>query len=175
FIMRTAQVKRNFTAKHIVMLVLALILVASMAFLDSGRSADPIASLTFASAIGLFLAGWLASMAMLLPGISGSFILLLIGVYPTAIEALSELNLPIIAVIGAGVILGFIISSKAIKYLLSHFPHMTYAAILGLIIGSLFVVFPGIEVVSGQWLISMLTFIIGFLVAFLFGSKDEEA
>ena len=82
-------------------------------------------------------------MAMLLPGISGSFVLLLLGVYSTAIGALSNLNLPIIAVIGAGVIVGFIVSSKIISYLLTHFTYVTFAVIIGLIIGSVFVMYPG--------------------------------
>ena len=58
--------------------------------------------------------GWLV--AMLLPGISGSFILLIIGVYPTAINALTTLNLPLIVVIGAGVMVGFVVSSKGISF-----------------------------------------------------------
>ena len=82
-------------------------------------------------------------MAMLLPGISGSFVLLLFGVYSTAIGALSNLNLPIIAVIGAGVIVGFIVSSKIISYLLTNFTYITFAVIIGLIIGSVFVMYPG--------------------------------
>ena len=54
--------------------------------------------------------GWLVWLCYF--GISGSFILLIIGVYPTAINALTTLNLPLIAVIGAGVMVGFVVSSK---------------------------------------------------------------
>ncbi len=91
-----------------------------------------------------FFAGWMASMAMLLPGISGSFILLIIGVYPTAINALTTLNLPLIVVIGAGVMVGFVVSSKGISFLLDRYKSMTFAAIIGLVIGSIVIVFPGI-------------------------------
>lgn len=171
---RQADVKRNFTFLHWIMLAAAMIAMALTAFVQPDRAAEPITSLTFMSGAGLFLAGWAASMAMLLPGVSGSFILLLLGVYATAIDALSSLNLPVIAVIGAGVIVGFIVSSKGIRYLLSHFPHMTYALIIGLIAGSVFVVFPGMAEGLAQWLVSILTFGLGLAVALFAGSRQRS-
>ena len=114
--MREADAKSSFKGKHIVLLIVAAILVAITAFFKPDKAADPITTLTILNAIGLFFAGWMASMAMLLPGISGSFILLIIGVYPTAINALTTLNLPLIVVIGAGVMVGFVVSSKGISF-----------------------------------------------------------
>lgn len=175
YMIKQAEAKKNFKPIHLVLLVVAAVLVASMAFLNPDRSAEPLTSVTALSAIGLFLSGWIASISMLLPGISGSFILLLLGVYSTAINALSTLNLPIILIIGSGVILGFILSSKGIKYLLSQFPHMTYAIIVGLIIGSIFVVFPGIPNDLGTIVISCLTLAIGFGAAQLFSPNRVES
>lgn len=109
-------------------------------------------------------------MAMLLPGISGSFILLLIGVYTTAIKALKDFNIPLILTIGAGVIIGFIVSSKAIRYLLTHYQHMTYAVIVGLIFGSFFVMFPGVPGGSELWL-SIITFLAGLVFSLWFSSE----
>lgn len=171
YMMKKADVKKNFKVNHYVILFLCIALLAFMAFTKPDSELKMEGSLTFLMVIGLFLSGWLASMAMLLPGISGSFILLLLGVYPVAINALSTFNLPIIAAIGAGVIVGFIVSSKGIRYALSHFPHITYAAIIGLIIGSVFVVFPGIPS-GGLIFICLLTFVAGLFITKLIGSKD---
>ncbi|WP_042345329.1 DUF368 domain-containing protein [Bacillus massiliigorillae] len=172
FIAKQAKVKTHFSGKHFIVLLIVGVLLASLAFIKPQES-EPITTLTVSSTIGLFFAGWLGSMAMLLPGISGSFILLILGAYSTAIAALSDFNIPIIAVIGAGVIIGFIVSSKAISYVLENFPYMTYAVILGLILGSLFVVFPGIPTGTGTIIICIITFVAGLFVTSLFSSPKK--
>ena len=172
FIAKQANVKTNFNIGHFLLILVVGAALASLAFINPQDSA-PITTLTASNAVGLFFAGWAGSMAMLLPGISGSFILLLLGVYSTAIGALSNLNLPIIAVIGAGVIVGFIVSSKAISYLLSHFKYATFAVIIGLIIGSVFVMYPGLPEDGTYLVMSLLTFFIGLLVASLFSSPEK--
>lgn len=164
--------KTNFKFRHFLFILIVAGALASLAFI-SPQDNTPITSLTASNALGLFLAGWAGSMAMLLPGISGSFILLLLGVYSTAIGALSNLNLPIIAVIGAGVIVGFIVSSKVISYLLNNFRHATFAVIIGLIIGSVFVMYPGLPEDGTYLVMSLLTFFIGLLVASLFSSPEK--
>lgn len=170
-LMKEANAKETFKAGHIVILIVAAVLVAVTAFFKPDKAADPITTLTILNTVGLFLAGWMASMAMLLPGISGSFILLIIGVYPTAINALTTLNLPLIAVIGAGVMVGFVVSSKGISYLLAHFKSATFAAIIGLVIGSIAVVFPGIPTGSMSIVSSIITFILGFAIVSYFSKK----
>ncbi len=170
FILRQAGAKQNFKANHMIGLIVVAILLASLAFIKPDDAAAPITSLNIQTFFLLFFSGWLASMAMLLPGISGSFILLLIGVYTTAIKALKDFNIPLILTIGAGVIIGFIVSSKAIRYLLSNFQHMTYAVIVGLIFGSFFVMFPGVPVGLDLW-ISIITFLVGLVFSLWFSSE----
>lgn len=172
FIAKQANVKTNFKLGHFLLILIVAGALASLAFI-SPQDNTPITSLTASNALGLFLAGWAGSMAMLLPGLSGSFVLLLLGVYSTAIGALSNLNLPIIVVIGAGVIVGFIVSSKIISYLLAHFRNGTFAVIIGLIIGSVFVMYPGLPEDGTYLIMSLLTFFIGILVASLFSSPEK--
>lgn len=174
FITKQAGVKKNFKWTHFLFIFLVGAALAATAFIKP-LDTTPITTLTATNAIGLFLAGWAGSMAMLLPGISGSFILLLLGVYSTAIGALSNLNLPIIAVIGAGVIVGFIVSSKVISYLLANFTHITFAAIIGLIIGSVFVVYPGIPESGTPFVMSVIAFITGLIVANMFSSPNKAS
>lgn len=173
YIMKQADVKKNFTARHLVILLVIGAALASMAFIQTNDNVAPITELSLPTFFLLFFSGWIASMAMLLPGISGSFILLLIGVYSTAINALSTLNLPIVMAIGAGVIVGFIVSSKAISYLLEHFTYVTYAAIIGLILGSLFVVFPGFSADTMTLVTSLVTFMVGLLFTLWFSSPKK--
>lgn len=172
FLLRQANARRHFTYRHLFVLVVAALAVGSMAFLTPDESGDPITTLTVSNAIRLFFSGWAASMAMLLPGISGSFVLLLIGVYPTAIEALSTLNLPLIIAIGSGVIVGIFVSSTAIRYLLSRFPHIMYAIIIGLIAGSVVVIFPGFAGALTM-LASAGTFAAGFGLTVFLGRRGH--
>ena len=173
YIMKQAEVKKNFTARHLVILLVIGAALASMAFIQTDDNVAPITELSLPTFFLLFFSGWIASMAMLLPGISGSFILLLIGVYSTAINALSTLNLPIVLAIGAGVMVGFVVSSKAISYLLEHFTYVTYAAIIGLILGSLFVVFPGFAADPMTVVTSLITFMVGLLFTLWFSSPKK--
>ena len=158
YIARKANVKKNFKIGHFFVVLMVGAALVSLAIVYP-QDNSTITTLTATNTIGLFFAGWAGSMAMLLPGISGSFVLLLLGVYSTAIGALSNLNLPIIAVIGAGVIVGFIVSSKIISYLLTHFRYTTFAVIIGLIIGSVFVMYPGFPKDGSFLVMSILTFI----------------
>jgi putative membrane protein len=174
FITKQAGVKRNFTWKHFIVILLVGAVLASLAFIKP-QDTTVITSLTTSNAIWLFFAGWAGSMAMLLPGISGSFILLILGVYSTAIGALSNFNLPIIAVIGAGVIVGFIVSSKAISYLLKYFTYITFAVIIGLIVGSVFVIYPGIPESGTPFVLSVIAFFTGLVVANMFSSPNKAS
>ena len=174
FITKQAGVRKNFKWTHFLFILLIGAALASTAFIKPVDT-TPITVLTGKNAIGLFLAGWAGSMAMLLPGISGSFILLLLGVYSTAIGALSNLNIPILLVIGAGVIVGFIVSSRVISYLLTSFTSITFAAIIGLIIGSIFVVYPGIPESGTPFVMSVIAFITGLIVANMFSSPNKAS
>lgn len=174
FMLQAAGAKKNFNIGHFLIVLVIGVGLASLAMIHPLDDTQ-IKSLTSSNALGLFFAGWAGSMAMLLPGISGSFILLILGVYSTAIGALSDFNLPIIAVIGAGVIIGFIVSSKAISYLLQHVRHVTFAVIIGLILGSVFVIYPGMPSDGTFFVMSVLTFFIGILVASLFSSPEKNA
>lgn len=169
---KQADVRRNFSAGHVLVLLVSAIIVASMAWFRSEGTSDVITDFNLLTYIGLFFSGWLASVAMLLPGISGSFILLILGVYPTALSALSTLNFTLIAVIGLGVIIGFIVSSKGIQYLLKHHIHMTLASVIGLVVGSIFLLYPGIPNQWGTGIISVLLFLVGFMLVQRLGKKS---
>ncbi|HLR11434.1 MAG TPA: DUF368 domain-containing protein [Sporosarcina sp.] len=171
FITKQVQMKRNFKIQHYMIVLIVGAALASLAFV-SPIDSSPITTLTASNSIGLFLSGWAGSMAMLLPGISGSFILLLLGKYETATTALEHFNIPILMMMGAGIVIGFIVSSKVIKILLERLRFVTFSVIIGLILGSVFVIYPGFPADGTYFMMCLLTLFIGLLVASLFNSLE---
>lgn len=91
---------------------------------------------------GFFLAGFLAICAMILPGISGSFILLLLGMYGPVIAALTSLQLLPIALFVAGCALGLLSFSRFLQWILARLRRMTMALLAGFLLGSLVTLWP---------------------------------
>ncbi|REK71505.1 DUF368 domain-containing protein [Paenibacillus paeoniae] len=172
-LLKQSDARRNFRPIHVIMLIISGALVASLAFFNADKTGLPIDDRSALTLLGLFFSGWLASMAMLLPGISGSFVLLMLGVYPTAIHALSSLDFLLIAVIGAGVMIGFVVSSKGIKLLLSRYANLTYALMIGMIMGSVAVMYPGLAGDTATILICVLTFVLGLATTLVFGLRKK--
>jgi putative membrane protein len=150
----------------------------------------------------LFFAGALAICAMILPGISGSFILVILGAYKTLSDAIHDFDLKKLALFVGGAIVGLLSFSHVLKWLFKTFHNLTLALLTGFILGSLNKVWPwkkvlswrenskGIQIPLHEESISPLIYegdnklvlaisfiIIGFLTIFLlerFGSKTSE-
>ncbi len=90
----------------------------------------------------VFMSGAIAICAMILPGISGSFILLLLGKYDYVLGAVKDLNLGVIAVFGLGCLVGIISFSKLIHWLLQHYKPVTMSVLAGFMLGSLNKIWP---------------------------------
>ncbi len=98
------------------------------------------------SMIILFFSGMIAICAMILPGISGSFLLLLLGQYKYMLEALHSLRLTEIIVFVVGALIGILGFSKILNYLLKNHEEVTMAFLIGVMLGSLKV--PGVEIIN---------------------------
>jgi putative membrane protein len=96
----------------------------------------------------IFLCGSLAICAMILPGISGAFILLLIGKYEFMITSLTNFNVTIIIVFALGCVFGLIFFSKLLGWVLHHFRYPTIGLLAGFMLGSLNKVWPWKEVTA---------------------------
>lgn len=92
--------------------------------------------------LSLFLAGAIAICAMILPGISGSFLLLLMGLYAVVLGAVKSLDLAVLAVFAAGCLVGILSFSRLLSWLLSRYRDLTLAFLTGLMLGSLNKVWP---------------------------------
>lgn len=96
----------------------------------------------------VFLSGMLASCAMILPGISGSFILLLLGKYEYALNAVSSLDIGALILLGTGAVVGLLSLSNLLSWLFKKFHDATVAVLAGFMIGSLNKIWPWKETVE---------------------------
>ncbi len=92
--------------------------------------------------LSLFAAGAIAICAMILPGISGSFILLLMGLYPTLLLAVKQLDLSFLSVFAAGCLFGLLAFSRLLRAALQRYRDLTLALLTGIMFGSLNKVWP---------------------------------
>lgn len=90
----------------------------------------------------IFLSGAIAICAMILPGISGSFILLLLGKYQYMMAAVKDLDILLLAVFAAGALIGIVLFSRLLSYLLANFYNVTISVLSGFMLGSLNKVWP---------------------------------
>jgi putative membrane protein len=90
----------------------------------------------------IFLSGCIAICAMILPGISGAFILVLMGSYAVVIEGIKDINITIILVFGGGCIVGLLAFSKLLKYLFENYKSLVLAILTGFLFGSLVKIWP---------------------------------
>lgn len=152
-------------------------LMLGMFFLQRrGIQAETVAVVTAFSplfALKLALLGAFAAVAMLIPGISGSFVLLILGAYQTVLQAVSDFNIPLLIPIALGVGAGLVAGARIIAFLLERFPAPMYAFILGLVAGSVLYLYPHItcqpfamRVVSGTLLL------IGYAAVSFFSRRE---
>lgn len=181
YLLKISNYKTSFTTKYYMMVIAGIAILIVITLMNNGdKHAGETLTLSTGLIIKYFIAGMCASSAMLLPGISGSFMLLVFGVYGTVMLAISEVvklnfaGLPILLAVGFGVLAGFIISSKIIQYFLTHHKLMTFALIIGFVVGSLFAVFPGLPTNIMMWFVSLVVFIIGFIVSLTLGRITAE-
>lgn len=124
--------------------VLAMAVGAAVAFyIVSLPPLSPNSSYLF-----LFFAGAIAVCAMILPGISGAFILVLLGAYKSVTEAAHDFDIKTLAMVGIGAVFGLLTFSRILKWLFVHYTSITLAILTGFIAGSLNKIWPWKEVLE---------------------------
>ncbi len=127
------------------------------------------------SIITLFLSGAVAICAMILPGISGSFILLILGQYEYILGAVKNFNFGVIIPVALGCVIGIITFSRLLSWLLKNYGNVTVAALTGFMLGSLKLIWDnaaaGVSIVNpagaldgGQILLVVVLMAVGFVV-----------
>ena len=124
------------------------------------------------SLLYILFSGIIASSAMILPGISGSLILVILGVYAYLIKALDNLDMIVIFTFISGALIGLLGFSKILKYLFNNHRDATYTIMLGLVIGSIQNVWPwnksfSTELSNLNLFLSISLVILGFVIVIL--------
>ena len=156
-------------------------------FVISGEKNVELVSLTFIDYILLFIVGAVASASMVIPGISGSMVLMTVGYYNSILATVSDIfnfanfwhNVSILIPFGLGVIVGILLIAKLITFLLNKFEVKTYFAIFGFIFSSLIVIFfkNNINFNIIEFIIGLVLMVGGFLISYFiakFNKEDKE-
>lgn len=171
---------------HIVAFVLFFVLVAGLALLDGGKGTGADLSFGLINVIKLFAVGVIAAATMVIPGVSGSMMLMIMGYYNPILSSINDFlrgvvaldwpviieNVGILLPFGIGVLVGIFAIAKLIEIIFNKFPLYAYWAIIGLIVASPVAIvalgsFPALTVVNV--LTGIATFVIGFFIAMKLG------
>lgn len=120
----------------------------------------------------LLLCGVVGAAAMIIPGISGSMLLLILGEYYNILSFINGLKIVPLIFVGIGIVLGIVLCSKLISYLFENYKNPTIYGILGLVLASILGIWPGFELSNG--ILNIVALISGFIVVYMsekFGSK----
>jgi len=126
---------KNWNLSSIITFVIGTVIAISLAFIGQASQND--------SAWYLIICGVVAMSSMLLPGLSGSFVLILMGnYYLIMLESVADKNFKILGLVAIGAIIGFVILSRLISYLLNSYENTTISGLTGFILGSLVTIWP---------------------------------
>jgi len=151
--------------------VLALAVMAVIAVLKPEEGTTVYTELTLPIFGLLALGGALGAIAMIIPGISGAFLLLIIGLYRTVLQAVSSLNIMLLIPLVLGACIGLLIGAAFVRFLLSKVPKETNGAVLGLVAGSIFILYPGGFGEGFGIAVSILCLLVGFALSFFMGKR----
>lgn len=119
----------------------------------------------------------IAAVTMIIPGISGSFVMMLLGVYETIIGAIKDMNFFVIIPFALGVVIGIIGGAKLISVLIKKNKLMVYSALMGLVIGSVYAILPegfGFNLQTGYGFACALFGILAAVLVEKLGSSGEK-
>lgn len=161
---------------------ITFMLVTTFAFLKENSAVVNLSNLNVGGYLLLFLVGVVASSTMIIPGISGSFVLMLLGYYKPIIDTIRSLtdfsligsNILILGVFGLGIVIGIIVVAKIIEFLLKKYEVKTYFGVLGFVLASMIAIIKPLIGTNLQFLeviIGFVLFMLGFLAAYKMSEK----
>lgn len=177
---------KGFKVSYLISFVLFFLVVVLLALMGDKNGNDVVLSISVKNGFNIFIVGIIASATMVIPGVSGSMILMLMGYYEPIIEMINRFIRAVISLdiknaveclivllpFGIGVILGIVIIAKLIDFIFNKFTYLAYWAIIGLIFASPIAIiftndFSGIN--FSVLATSIIAFIVGFFVAYKLG------
>ena len=155
-----------------------VVLLAVLEQMNIVAAPDVVTGFDIGMTVKLFLCAILASVAMIIPGVSGSFVMMLLGVYETIIGAIQikDLNFYVIIPFAIGVIIGIIGGAKLISILIKKHKLMVYSAIMGLVAGSVYAILPedfGFNLQTGYGFVCLLFGVLTSVLVSKLGNSEE--
>lgn len=169
---------KEFKVVSLIPFVIAMAIMVGMSFLSKDEAAVDtlITTITLGTAIKLIVCGAIAAACTILPGVSGSLILVVLGVYTSVLNAISTFNIPVLFFVGIGVLIGLLGGAKLIDICLRTNEQLTFFAILGLVVGSVVPVFKASGFAfGGQAVVAIMTLALGIGISLLFASEKFQA
>ena len=133
---------RAITAKTLAVLVIVAVAMFVVLGLREGTTDETVGQLSDPALWAFFGAGAIAICAMILPGVSGSFLLVILGMYSPVLEAVNDRSLVTLLVLIAGMTVGLALFSQLLSWALAHHHDVVVSALIGLMAGSLRVLWP---------------------------------
>ncbi len=157
-------------------------IIMIMTFLKGESAMVDLTSVNLLQLLLLFLVGVIAAATMVIPGVSGSFVLMLLGYYKPIVNTISKLtdfsllghNLLVLVPFGLGVLIGIVLIAKLIEYLFKKYEVPTYYAILGFIVASIIALgttLIGTSITTLQVLIGLVLFVLSFGIGYKLGDE----
>ena len=157
-------------------------IVLLFTFLKSDNSVVSLENLELFGYLKLFVVGIISAATMVIPGISGSFVLMLLGYYEPIVNTIKDLtnfsllthNLLILIPFGLGILVGIILVAKLIEYLFNRYPIKTYYVVLGFVLASIVAIIKpilGITPSIIEVVVSIVLVIVGGFIAYKLGDK----
>lgn len=150
--------KEKFKINSIVYLIISLLIGILMVYFENKIGTPNIENVSYSY---LILSGILMSVGIVVPGVSSTIILMLLGIYSLYLSSVSTLYFPVLIPMAIGVIFGSLIFMKIIKYLLDKFYIQTMFSIIGFTLGSVLVLIPEINTMI-ETIIALLCIICGY-------------
>lgn len=172
----------KFKPTNILLFLLTFGLIMAMTFLNSGNNVVSLVDISAIKVLLLFLVGMVAAATMVIPGVSGSFVLMLLGYYKPIVSTISNLtnfnilghNLLILMPFGIGVLVGIVLIAKIIEFLFNKYETPTYYAILGFVVSSVLglgIGLIGTPVTFIQVVIGIALFVIANIIGYKLGDE----
>lgn len=155
---------KKFKLADVLYFVIGIIVVLSCQLIPK-LEFDPSAPFTVSLALTQCLIGVVVAVGFILPGISFSYLLLILGSYDFIMRAISTLNILVLIPFGLGFCIGVVLLTKVLDICMSKYPEITYLIILGFLIGSIFPIYPG-NPIGWEIPLSILSFLLGALIIY---------
>lgn len=163
--------KGKMKKRYIIAIVIAILFAAAVGMLTH---VDVVQNTYSTNPLYFLLCGFIAGIVGMIPGMSVSMILMLLGVYQPMLDAVSKFEIITMLPVAVGFFAGMILLARFIKYLFKRFHSVAYFVVFGFMIGTLISIFPGLPQDALSWVLSIVMIAAGVGISVLFQKLGKK-